>query len=80
MEIPLASAMTSASAVMKVFMAGLRRRLTVTVAALAEIQREAIHTPSNEDCAEYCPSKVRRVAPRCEAPPEVAVSVGTYLL
>jgi hypothetical protein len=45
MEIPLARAMTSATAVMKVFTAGLRRRLTFTVPALAEIQREAIHTP-----------------------------------
>jgi hypothetical protein len=51
---PLASATTSASAVMKVFIPGFRRRLTFTVAALAEIQCEAIHTPSNVEADDGC--------------------------
>jgi hypothetical protein len=48
MEVPMASAKTSAIAVMKVFMTGLpwwREWLSnnVTLGALAEIEREAIH-------------------------------------
>jgi hypothetical protein len=50
MEVPVASKKTSVIAVMKVFMAGLRwRRVwlpnTVTLDGLAEIKREAIHSP-----------------------------------
>ena len=37
--------MTSASAVMKVFITGLRRRLTFTVPALAEIERRSNSHP-----------------------------------
>ena len=47
--------MTSASAVMKVFMAGLRRRLTFTVPALAEIEREQF-TPLRTFFERYLPT------------------------